>query len=118
MWYIDNIKKLFFPEKHLLPRADFVLTNGKETIQVTGWLPCHHTNIAYNLDIKNNRILRVIDMKVDRAKNKRPKLSHKPPEIKSQKTFAKDSYLKSTKTLLWTHIHQQLYGLGRPVFSL
>ncbi len=100
MWYIDNIKKLFFPEKHLLPRANFVLANEEETIHVTGWLPCHHTNIAYNLDIKNNRILRVIDMSVDKTKKQKTKIiTQTARKIKSQKAFAKGVVSEVYKTI-------------------
>lgn len=86
MWYIEKVLKLYFPEQHLLPCADFVLNDGKQSLTVKGWLPCHQTNIAYNLEIRRDRILNIIDLHIDKSKknNKNKIITETARKMKSK----------------------------------
>jgi hypothetical protein len=108
MWRIESIQKCMFPEKHLLPRADFVLTNGDKQVKVSGWLPCHHTNVVYDLEIRHGRIIRVYDLKIDKSIKQKTKAfmqaykrmtKKKADDAETYKAMAKASY---TSTALWT----------------
>jgi len=51
-WSICNITKIVYTHAQLLPVAEFVLRDGKIKKKTTGWLPCHHPNISYNLQFR------------------------------------------------------------------
>ena len=115
MWYIHSIDRCYFPEKHLLPSAEFILVQGKEKISVKGWLPCHQTNIAYHLEIRNGRITRVHDLQIDKSiqnRNKamlqvtRRKKKKDEEDAEQYKALAMASYSSValwTCTVLYTH---------------
>lgn len=113
MWFIENITKLYFAEKHILPLADFVLSDGEVQKHVKGWLPCHHTNVGYTLQLGSKRIFQIIDMSVDKTRKQKTKVITKTAkQIGKQKGFAppdmtgdlyKQLAMKAyTSTALWT----------------
>lgn len=98
MWFIQNITKICYPEEHLLPTAEFLLSNGQKTVYVKGWLPCHHTNVGYDLKIINKRIVQVIHLTIDKTKkNKTNVITQTARRIKQKgfclsKTYTSDQY--------------------------
>lgn len=89
MWFIEKITRIHFPDEHLLPSCQFILTDGKTRKDVKGWLPCHHTNVAYELQLVSNRIYAVIDMCIDKKKKQKTKVvTETARKIKTQKNFA------------------------------
>lgn len=112
MWYIQNINRLHFTDACLLPTADFVLSDGNDRKKLNGWLPCHETNIGYELVLKGNRIVQIIRMKSDPKKKQKRNIITKTARRIGQKKFApkhytKERYLEQTKyahesMALWT----------------
>jgi len=73
MYFIHKIKEFKFRNKSkngdLLPSCVFVLTRKSSKITVFGFLPCHHSNIGYELKIDNdNKIEYIISIKTIGAK--------------------------------------------------
>ena len=69
MYFIHKIKDFVQRNKNeygeLLPSCVFVLTKKSAKITVTGFLPCHHSNIGYELELsKNNTIVHIISIKI------------------------------------------------------
>ena len=73
-WTIALVQHLWSDHPGKLPGGKFILTDGHVTREAGGWLPCHHRNIAYQLDFKRNGdILKIVGM--ERLKNKqKPKV--------------------------------------------
>jgi hypothetical protein len=68
-WSVDLIQKILYVHDTLLPTVDLVLKDGPARIKATGWLPCHHGNVKYTLELKKQtdgrfKILRVVHMKI------------------------------------------------------
>ena len=66
-WSIDVVQKLNYTHSHLLPTGEFLLKKGKDRLKVSGWLPCHHSNVEYDLELKpgtgdRSRIVRIKNM--------------------------------------------------------
>lgn len=101
---IDRIRETF---PHFLPYCAFVLTDGTTTKELSGWLPCHHKNISYTLEINGKKIQRIVDIVVREKKrddevirstykqNKNKKIDH----FQCYKTIATQAY---TLKQLWT----------------
>tara|TARA_B110000858_G_scaffold128578_1_gene146194 strand:+ start:204 stop:1736 length:1533 start_codon:yes stop_codon:yes gene_type:complete len=73
MYFIQKIKKFLSRNKNehseLLPTCEFVLTRKSSKITVTGYLPCHHSNIGYELKIDDkNNIKEIISIKTIKGK--------------------------------------------------
>ena len=73
MYFIHKIKEFRFSNKSkngdLLPSCVFVLTRKSSKITVFGFLPCHHSNIGYELKIDDdNKIEYIISIKTIDAK--------------------------------------------------
>ena len=54
MWFVHRILKFVKYYPHVLPIVQCILKSGKKTITVTGWLPCHHSNVGYTLTLRTN----------------------------------------------------------------
>jgi len=112
MWYIHNITRLYFPDEHLLPTADFVLTDGTHNKKLNGWLPWHHTHVGYELILKGNRIVQVTNMKTHSKRKQKRSVITKTARRIGQPKFAprgytKERYLEQTRKAyesmaLWT----------------
>jgi len=73
MYFIHKINKFINRTKNeygeLLPYCEFVLSKGRQKITVTGFLPCHHSNIGYELNINDrNNIKEIISIKTIEGK--------------------------------------------------
>jgi hypothetical protein len=73
MYFIHKINQFLFRNKNehggkLLPDCEFVLTRKSKKITVSGFLPCHHSNIGYELAIENNKIKYIIAIKTIKGK--------------------------------------------------
>ena len=53
---ISRIDRIWETYPTLLPRCAFILTDGTTVKKLSGWLPCHHANISYTLEINDNNI--------------------------------------------------------------
>ena len=108
MWFIKKINRLYFPEKHILPCGEFILHDENDMERsCKGWLPCHHTNVGYDLEIKGSRIFRVIDLYLDKTKKKQKTkfISQMARRLKSVNGFEnyKDMAMKAVHYVaLWT----------------
>ena len=95
-WSVDVVQKLSYTHSYLLPTGDFLLRKGKERLKVTGWLPCHHSNVEYELELKpahgdRSRIVNVTHMKTT-GKIKRDVLKVVARRIRSSKKFSPHYY--------------------------
>tara|TARA_B110001452_G_scaffold40805_1_gene31277 strand:+ start:182 stop:1711 length:1530 start_codon:yes stop_codon:yes gene_type:complete len=72
MYFIHKINKFIYRTKNeygeLLPYCEFVLTRKSSKITVTGFLPCHHSNIGYELNIDGGNIKEIISIKTIEGK--------------------------------------------------
>tara|TARA_B110000208_G_scaffold156379_1_gene189695 strand:- start:155 stop:1705 length:1551 start_codon:yes stop_codon:yes gene_type:complete len=72
MYFIHKIKKFLGSTRNkyneLLPYCEFVLSRKSSKITVIGFLPCHHSNIGYELAIENNKIKYIISIKTIKGK--------------------------------------------------
>jgi hypothetical protein len=67
---ISRIDRIWETYPTLLPRCAFILTDGTTVKKLSGWLPCHHANISYTLEINDNNIQRILDIaKKDKRKD-------------------------------------------------
>lgn len=94
MWYIHNVTRLYFPDKTLLPIADFVLTDGTIQKKFNGWLPFHHTHVGYELILKGNRIVQVSNMKTDSKRKQKTSIITKTARRIGKGKFAPKQYTK------------------------
>lgn len=103
-WHILKVERLWQKRRQVVPSADFKLTNGTITRSVRGWLPCHHSNVAYELQLgSSGAIKHVLSMakgkkKKETALKKMAKTlgqwSHYPPEkYIEQANFAYNNFL-------------------------
>lgn len=75
MYFIHKINEFKRDNgKHLLPTCEFVLTRGISRYTVIGFLPCHHSNVGYELELRKNKIFKIISMKHIKKKSVLPKL--------------------------------------------
>lgn len=89
MWFIEKITRIHFPDDSLLPKCQFLLSDGTTRKDVEGWLPCHHTNVGYELQLGSHRIYAIIDMCIDKQKKQKTKIvTETARKIKTQKHFA------------------------------
>ena len=73
-WQVVRVLRLWQVYPHILPPGKFILVDSdghKKTC--TGWLPCHHANVQYELAFKpNGDIVRVLAMNMLRPKKRAP----------------------------------------------
>ena len=67
--YISRLDRIWEAFPTVLPRCAFVLTDGVTTRSLSGWLPCHHNNVSYILDINEKNIQQIVDITL-RAKRR------------------------------------------------
>jgi len=73
-WCVSRVVRLVDIHLHILPFGEFVLVDEKKNkTRAIGWLPCHHANIAYELNMKKNGdIVSILGMRMLRNKNRAP----------------------------------------------
>ena len=105
MWFVHRILELMYPHHSVLPTVRCILRQGKDKRTVTGWLPCHHSNVGYNLEFSQSRVNRqhyvidaIIDMKCCRKKSSLPKVRLQP-RFNNYNELAGQSY---SNLALWT----------------
>lgn len=105
MWFVHRILEMVYPHKSVLPTVHCILKSGKTKITAIGWLPCHHSNVGYNLVLSENmanvrhfNIDAITDIKCCRKKSTLPKVRLTPRFAEYQR-LAGQSY---TNVALWT----------------
>jgi len=101
-WQVSRILRLWQIYPHILPpgKFDIVNTDGHKKT-VSGWLPCHHANVQYELSFKKNGdIARVLWMKMLRKKKRAP-VSAAGKQIDNGKLapmgYTKEEYFKQAE---------------------
>ena len=101
-WQVSRILRLWQVYPHVLPPGKFVLVNptGKKKT-VSGWLPCHHGNVQYELAFKpNGDIARVLCIIMLRKKKRAP-VSAAGKQIDTGKLgpigYTKEKYFKQAE---------------------
>lgn len=124
-WQVARILRLWQIYPHILPPGKFILvddTGKKKTC--TGWLPCHHANVQYQLAFKpNGDIARVLSMNMLRNKKRAP-VSAAGKQIDKGKLapmgYTKEEYFKqaehayrdqATWTIAVTYPHWRVYDM-------
>ena len=124
-WQVFRILRLWQLYPHILPPGKFVLVDDdgrKKT--VSGWLPCHHGNVQYELSFKKNGgIARVLAMNMLRKKKRAP-VSTAGKQIDKGKLapqgYTKEAYFKqaenayrdqATWTVAVTYPYWRVYGM-------
>ena len=75
MFFIHRIIEFKYDNgKNLLPTCVFLLSSGAKKFQVIGFLPCHHSNVGYELELQDNKIITIISIKLIKKKSELPKL--------------------------------------------
>jgi|TARA_B110000091_G_C13784379_1_gene462629 hypothetical protein len=102
LWQVSRILRLWQVYPHILPPGKFIIvdTDGHKKT-VSGWLPCHHGNVQYELSFKKNGdIARVLWMKMLRQKKRAP-VSTAGKKIDKGKFapmgYTKEEYLKQAE---------------------
>jgi len=101
-WQVVRVLRLWQVYPHILPPGEFILVDSdghKKTC--TGWLPCHHANVQYELAFKpNGDIARVLAMNMLRPKKRAP-VSAAGKQIDKGKLapmgYTKEEYLKQAE---------------------
>jgi len=96
MWrcHIERIDRIWECFPTLLPRCAFTLSDGTVSKQVSGWLPCHHANLDFVVEVRGKNIRNIVDITV------RQPTPDVEPILSAQKRFRKfnivhfDSYGK------------------------
>ncbi len=115
-WSIFNITKILYTHTQLLPVAEFVLTDGKIKKKTTGWLPCHHPNISYNLQFRplanqQSKIVKILNLNITKKKSSRliiqtakriSKNKKFSPKYYTEKIYLKQAYTAYNWLALWT----------------
>lgn len=131
-WQIVRVLRLWQVYPHILPPGKFILVDadGKKKT-CTGWLPCHHANVQYELAFKpNGDIARVLWMNMLRNKKRAP-VSAAGKQIDKGKLapmgYTKEEYFKqaehayrdqATWTVAVMYPHWRIYDMDIPrVFS-
>jgi len=127
-WQVARILRLWQVYPHILPPGKFVLIDAeghKKTC--TGWLPCHHANVQYELAFKpNGDIARVLAMNMLRNKKRAP-VSAAGKQLDKGKLapmgYTKEAYFKqaehayrdqATWTVAVTYPHWRVYKMDIP----
>lgn len=108
MWFVQRIIRTISFNGELLPTVECVLRSGSEKISAIGWLPCHHSNVAYTLILKKRKerkkqktdvfnIVSILDIKCTKKKSTIPKFRSR--EYEDYKYISNKSY---TDIALWT----------------
>ena len=131
-WQVARVLRLWQVYPHILPPGKFIIVDDdghKKTC--TGWLPCHHANVQYQLAFKpNGDIARVLAMKMLRKKKRAP-VSAAGKQIDKGKLapmgYTKEEYFKqaehayrdqATWTVAVTYPYWRIYDIDIPrVFS-
>ena len=73
-WQVSRVLRLWQVYPHILPPGKFVLVDDDGHMKTcTGWLPCHHGNVQYELRFKaNGDIADVLAMNMLRKKKRAP----------------------------------------------
>jgi hypothetical protein len=78
MYFVHKVNKIFRNKRvgkyETLPFCEFVLSQKSAKITVSGFLPCHHSNIGYELNINDNMVIKsIISIKtIERKKSALP----------------------------------------------
>ena len=131
-WQVARVLRLLQVYPHILPPGKFIIVDDdghKKTC--TGWLPCHHANVQYQLAFKpNGDIARVLAMNMLRNKKRAP-VSAAGKQIDKGKLapmgYTKEEYFKqaehayrdqATWTIAVTYPYWRIYDIDIPrVFS-
>ena len=73
-WHVISVLRLGEVHPHILPRGEFTLEDEqRHKVKASGWLPCHHGNVEYELEMKKNGDIVSLDwMRMRRHKKRAP----------------------------------------------
>lgn len=116
MWFVHRIVKILKKHPHILPVVECILKSGKEQKTVTGWLPCHHSNVGYQLTLIPTtdgayNIASIENMTCTRKKSKRPKFRKQPATYCAMADAALDNVQLWTIAVMypyWSIVHMDI----------